>query len=438
MEPFNRRRNAIAAALDSTGGVAIVPAARERIRNNDTEYEFRQDSDFYYLSGFREPDAVLVIAPHHQRERIIAFVRPKDRAQEIWTGRRLGVQDAAERLGVDAAFAIDELDSRLPEYLYGAQRVYVTLGNDEAFDRRVHLALSAARGRARRKGRAPEEILDPAVLLHEMRLRKEADEIVTMRRAAAISGAGHHAGMKATRPGVYEYEIEGAIEYEYMRAGATFAYPSIVAGGDNATILHYNTNREVLRDGDLLLVDSGSEFDLYASDVTRTWPINGRFTAEQRAIYDIVLAAQEAGIDRVKPGVPCREFHDVCVRVITEGLLDIGLLQGSVDENIEKERYRDYYMHGSGHWLGLDVHDVGRYRTEDGEAYRTLEPGMVTTVEPGIYVHRDLDCDERFKGIGVRLEDNILVTETGNENLTAEIAKSVSDVESLVGDTACV
>lgn len=435
MEPFNRRRNALAAALD--GGVAIVPAARERIRSNDTEYEFRQDSDFYYLTGFREPDAVLVLAPHHERERTVLFVRPKDRTQEIWTGRRLGVQDAPAHLGVDAAYAIDELDSRLPEYLHGAQRVFFAFGRDEAFDRRVHHALAKARALARRNGRAPEELADVAALLHEMRLRKEPAEIAQMRRAAEISAAGHRAGMQGTRPGVYEYEIEALIECEYMRAGATFAYPSIVAGGENATILHYNTNREVLRDGDLLLVDSGSEFELYTSDVTRTWPINGRFTAEQRAIYDIVLAAQEAGIAQVKPGIGCREFHSACVRVITEGLIDLGLLRGSVEENIEKERYRDYYMHGSGHWLGLDVHDVGRYRDEAGEHYRAFEPGMVTTVEPGIYVHRDLDCDERFKGIGVRIEDNILVTAGGNENLTADIAKGVSEIEALVGETAC-
>ncbi len=435
MEPYNRRRNALAAALD--GGVAVIPAAYERLRSNDTEYEFRQNSDFFYLTGFREPDAVLVIAPHHGRERTILFVRPKDRAQEIWTGRRLGVQDAAEQLGVDAAFALDELDSRLPEYLYGAQRLFFALGHSETFDRRVQHALSAARARAHRHGRAPEEIVEPAVILHELRLRKEAYEIEKMRRAAAITAAGHRAGMQATRPGLHEYEIEALIEYEYLRAGATFAYPSIVAGGENATILHYNTNRDALRDGDLLLVDSGSEFDLYTSDVTRTWPVNGRFTAEQRAIYDIVLASQEAGIAQVKAGVSCREFHNACVRVITEGLLDIGLLQGSVDENIEKERYRDYYMHGSGHWLGLDVHDVGRYRTADGERYRAFEPGMVTTVEPGIYVQRDLDCDERFKGIGVRIEDDILVTESGNDNLTAAIAKTVAEIEELVGETAC-
>lgn len=434
MDMYHRRRNAFAAALD--GGVAVIPAAHERIRSHDTEYEFRQDSDFFYLTGFQEPDAVLVIAPHNERERVVAFVRPKDRAQEIWTGRRLGVQNAPERLGVDAAYAIDELDARLPELLHGARQLFFGLARDEALDRRIHQALAAARTRVRRAGHVPDAIADPGSILHEMRLRKEPAEIEAMRSAAEITSAGHHAGMKVTRPGLYEYEIEAIIEYEYLRAGATPAYNSIVAGGENATILHYNTNREQLRDGDLLLVDSGAEFELYACDVTRTWPVNGRFSPEQRAIYDIVLAAQEAGIAQVKAGASCRDFHHACVRVISEGLVDLGLLRGSVDENIEKERYRDFYMHGSGHWLGLDVHDVGRYRGDD-DKYRTLEPGMVTTVEPGIYVQRDLDCDERFKGIGVRIEDDILVTATGNENLTAAIAKNVSDIESLAGDAAC-
>lgn len=434
MEPYDRRRSRFAAALE--GGVAVIPAAQERLRNHDTEYEFRQNSDFYYLTGFEEPDAVLVVAPHHEKERIVAFVRPRDRAAEIWTGRRMGVQDAAERLGVDAAYAVDELDARLPHYLYGASRLFYALGHDEAFDRRMQQALTAARSRARRVGSAPEAIYEPGKLLHEMRLFKDSGEVAKMRRAAAITAQGHRAGMIGTRPGMREYEVEALIEYEYLRAGGTYAYPSIVAAGENATILHYNTNRDELREGDLLLVDSGSEFELYTSDVTRTWPVNGRFTPEQRAIYDIVLAAQEAGIARVIPGASCREFHNACVRVITEGLIEIGLLSGSSDENIEKERYRDYYMHGSGHWLGLDVHDAGSYR-DASDAYRKLEPGMVTTVEPGIYVHPDLQCDERFKGIGVRIEDDILVTAAGHENLTESIAKSVADIETLAGETAC-
>ncbi len=417
--------------------MAIVPAAHERLRSGDTPYEFRQDSDFLYLTGFAEPDAVLVLAPHHDRDRSVMFLRARDRTQEIWTGKRLGAQAAPGVLGVDAAYSIDEFDERLPHYLNGAGKLYYELGRDEAFDRRIHQALANVRRHARRKGRAPEEFIDPGTVVHEMRLYKDPQEIEVMRRAAAITALGHRAGMAGTRPGLYEYEIEAAIESEYFRNGAqAVAYPSIVAGGENATILHYDSNRERLHDGDLLLVDSGSEFNAYASDVTRTWPISGRFSPEQRAIYEIVLAAQEAGVAAVKPGAGCRNFHDACVRVVTEGLIDIGLLSGTFDENIETQRYYDFFMHGSGHWLGLDVHDVGRYRTAS-DTYRVFEPGMVTTVEPGIYVHRDIECDERFKGIGVRIEDNILVTSDGNENFNTAIPKSIAEIEALVGETAC-
>ena len=434
MDAYHGRRMRVAAAIGD--GAAVIPAARDRLRSNDTEFEFRQNSDFYYLTGFEEPDAVLVIAPHRERERVVAFVRPRDRSKEIWTGRRMGVQAAPERLGVDAAYAIDELDAKLPELLYGARTLYYAFGHDEPFDRRVREALAAAHAKARRSGRAPDVTADPSGILHEMRMIKDPDEVAKMRRAAQITENGHRAGMRGTRPGMREFEVEALIEYEYLRAGATFAYPSIVASGENATTLHYNTNRDELRDGDLLLVDSGAEFELYTCDVTRTWPVNGRFTAEQKAIYEIVLAAQEAGIEQVKPGNSCRAFHHACTRVITEGLIEIGLLKGSVEENIEKERYREYYMHGAGHWLGLDVHDVGRYRTGEDDAYRKLEPGMVTTVEPGIYVHPDLDCDARFKGIGVRIEDDILVSASGNENLTGSIPKTVAEIEAIAGAAA--
>jgi Xaa-Pro aminopeptidase len=316
--------------------------------------------------------------------------------------------------------------------------MYYAFGLDEKFDRQIHQALAVTRGHSRRKGRWPEEFIEPGIVLHEMRLHKDSDEIHIMRCAAAITMLGHSEGMQATRPQAFEYEIETAIESAYFRAGAqAVAYPSIVAGGDNATILHYNTNRMQLRDGDLVLVDSGCELDGYASDVTRTWPVSGRFSAEQRAIYEIVLAAQQAGIAQVRPGAGCRDFHDACIRVITEGLIDVGLLSGSVEENIENERYHDFFMHGSGHWLGLDVHDAGRYR-DDADRYRRFEAGMVTTVEPGIYVHRDLDCNERFKGIGVRIEDNIVVTSDGNENLTLEIPKTIPEIEAIVGAAACV
>jgi Xaa-Pro aminopeptidase len=431
---FAIRRSTFSAQMRA--GVAIIPAARDRYRNSDAEYEFRQNSDFYYLTGFTEPDAVLVLAPFHDSERTIIFVRPRNRAQEVWTGWRLGTERAREQLRVDAAYSIDELDVRLPKYLAGAQSIYYAFGNDETWDRQILRAIATARTGSRRAD-SPQEFIDPGRALHEMRLRKDPSELNTMRRAAAISALGHRAAITATRPGVNEYEIEAIAEYAYFSNGAqSVAYPSVVAGGDNATILHYNSNRMRLNDGDLVLMDSGCEVDSYASDVTRTWPVNGRFTAEQRAIYEIVLAAQQAGIERVRAGASCGDFHDACVRVITEGLLDVGLLSGTVEENIANKRYYDYFMHGSGHWLGLDVHDAGRYRDERG-AYRPFEAGMVTTVEPGIYIHRDRDCDERFKGIGVRIEDNILVTSDGNENLTAAIPKDLDHIEALVGDTAC-
>lgn len=434
MLPYRDRRARAAAQLGNAA--AVIPASHLSLRNGDSEYEFRQDSDFYYLTGFNEPDAVLVLAPQHKREQSVLFLHPRDRTAEIWNGKRLGVQAACAALGVDAAFAIDEIEARLPEYLCGVDALYYALGRDEAFDRRMQRVIETARERSRRSGRAPSFIADPGIVLHGMRLHKDDSEIDAMRRSAQITAAGHKAAMIATRPGLREYEIEALIEYEYQRAGATAAYTSIVAAGENATILHYTTVRDELRPGNLLLVDSGAEYECYASDVTRTWPVDGRFTAEQRALYEIVLAAQVAGIDRVKPGISCRDFHNVCVRTIVEGLIDIGLLSGSPDENIETGRYRDYYMHGSGHWLGLDVHDAGRYR-DDNDAHRLLEPGMVTTVEPGIYVHADLTCDERFKGIGIRIEDDILVTATGNENLTAAIPKSVSDLEAIAGSRAC-
>ncbi len=309
-------------------------------------------------------------------------------------------------------------------------------GRDEAFDRKVHAAVAEARHAVRRGGKAPLEFFEPGTILHEMRLRKSSEELEVMRSAGAITRLGHIAGMRATHPGMWEYELEAVIEYAYMRNGAqSTAYTSIVAGGANATILHYNTNREQLRDGTLVLIDSAAELDIYASDVTRTWPVNGRFTAEQRAIYEIVLAAQKAGIEEVRPGKSFRAYHEAAVRVLCEGLIDVGLLSGSLDEVIQNESYRDFYPHNTGHWIGLDVHDVGRYR-DHADQWRTLEPGMVMTVEPGLYVQMDLNVPERFKGIGVRIEDDILCTASGPENLTPAIPKEIDEIESLVGADA--
>jgi Xaa-Pro aminopeptidase len=434
MSTYEKRRAAFAGGFAS--GVAVIPAARHATRNADTEYEYRQNSDFYYLTGFNEPEAVLVLAPHHESERSVLFLRPRDRTQEIWTGRRLGVEGALESLGVDAAYPIDELEQRLPDLLVGAPTLYYALGLDEPLDRIVLAAVKEARYRVRRGGTAPLSFVDPGTLLHEMRLHKSPEEVVLMRRAAAASLAGHEAGMRATHPGQWEYELEAIIEFNYRRAGAQdVAYPSIVAGGSNATILHYNTNRDQLRDGDLVLVDSGAEVDLYASDVTRTWPVNGRFTGEQRAIYEIVLRAQRAGIEQVRPGRSYNAYHDAAVRVLTEGLVDIGLLEGSIDSLIESNAYFEFYPHRTGHYLGLDVHDVGRY-TEADTSYRTLEPGMVMTVEPGLYVQHDTDVPERWKGIGVRIEDDILCTTADPENLTAAIPKTIEDLEAIIGSEA--
>jgi Xaa-Pro aminopeptidase len=431
MQVYAERR---ARALEAfRGGVAVIPSAKTTYRNGDSTFPFRQDSDFHYLTGFREPDAMLILAPERDGDRCTLFLRKRDRAQEIWDGARLGVESAREALGVDAAYSIDELEQRLPEYLAGAGTLHYAFGHHPETDRIVRDALERARSLTRRKGRAPQTVTEPALVLAEMRLVKSDEELDVLRRACAITRDGHVAAMRHTRPGAYEYEIQAVIESEYRRAGAqSTAYESIVASGDNATVLHHVANRDRLESGRLLLIDSGCELDCYATDVTRTWPVDRRFTAEQRAIYEIVLAAQEAAIDRVRPGVRRNEFHDVAVRTITEGLLELGLLSGSLDENLESEKYRDYYMHGTGHWLGLDVHDAGSYRDAD-DLPMTFRAGMVTTVEPGVYVHRDLDCDERFKGIGVRIEDDVAVTADGNENLTIAIPKTVDDIEAVVG-----
>ncbi|MBV8638853.1 MAG: Xaa-Pro aminopeptidase [Candidatus Eremiobacteraeota bacterium] len=430
MKTYEARREQALAAFH--GGVAIIPSATTIPRNNDTEYEFRQNSDFYYLTGFDEPDAVLVLAPEHDEHRTILFLRERDRATEIWNGRRLGVDAAVETIGVDIAYPIGSLAQELPRYLCNVETLYYTLGNSEN-DACVRAALGDARAMTRRAGFAPDTIADPSPALHALRQIKSAHEIAQMRRSAEITAQGHIAAMRATRPGLHEYEIEAVLEYEFHRAGAQrTAYESIVAGGDNATILHYRENRDRLAEGTLLLVDAACEYNYYAADVTRTWPVNGRFSAEQRAIYDVVLAAQQAAIETLRPGQPQKAFHYAAVRVITEGLIELGLLRGSVDEAIERETYREYYMHGTGHWLGMDVHDVGRYR-DLSDTPVTLEPGMVTTVEPGVYVQRDAACDERFRGIGVRIEDDLLITESGSENLTAMIPKSIDELEAIIG-----
>ena len=433
MKPYTDRRTDFAKALG--GGVALIPGAQLTMRNRDTEHEFRQSSDFYYLTGFTEPDAVLVITCTHDGQHSVLFTQPRDRSIEVWTGKRHGIEGAVSQYAFDEAFDIKELDMRLPDLFAGHDTLFYAMGHDESLDRRVLAAMQAAQTRNRRGGGiTPESIANPFALLHEMRLFKSEDEIATMRSAGAITRLGHLAGMEATQPGMPEYELEAAIEFQYAKHGAqAVAYPSIVAGGANATILHYNTNREQLCDGDLVLVDSGCELDLYASDVTRTWPVNGKFSPEQRAIYEIVLAAQKAGIACVRPGNSYAATHDAAVRVIVDGLVDIGLLSGNAEDLIESKAYEPFYYHSTGHWIGLDVHDVGRYRDVWQKTHRTLAPGMTLTVEPGLYVPLDVPCAERFKGIGVRIEDDILCSAGGPDILSANIPKEIAEIEAIVG-----
>jgi Xaa-Pro aminopeptidase len=432
MDVFSERRASLIQAMDH--GVAVIPSATTLLRNADAEFPFRQRSDFYYLTGFDEPDSVLAIAPHAEKP-VTLFVRARDREREMWDGRRAGIEGAVERYHADAAFPIEEFEAKLSELLVGAKTLYAPFGDDEGFDRKIFAAMRKARWSVRRGGTAPRRLEDPGTIVHELRLRKDPLELDAMRKAAAATAAGFAAGMRATRPGLEEFELQTIMEHHYrLNGAAATAYPSIVAGGDNALILHYRTNDDVLRDGDLLLVDSGSEYAMYASDVTRTWPVNGRFTPEQRAVYEIVLQAQKDAIACVQPGRPFNDYHAAAVRTISAGLLDLGLLSGSLDEILEEKKYAPFYPHNTGHWLGLDVHDAGAYTNDEGS--RPLEPGMVLTVEPGIYVQHDLGCDPRFKGIGIRIEDDVLCIEAGNEILTAAIHKEIAEVESIVGKDA--
>jgi Xaa-Pro aminopeptidase len=412
------------------GAVALLPAALEAPRNRDVHYPFRQDSDFYYLTGFPEPEALLVLAPGHERE-FSLFCRGRDPLLETWHGRRAGPQGAVERYGADHAHPLEEMDELVPGLLENRARVFYSIGYNFDFDRRVMHWVNQIRAKARTGIRPPREFIAIEHLLHEMRLRKTATEAAVMREAARITAEAHVQAMRTCRSGLMEYEIEAELMYYFTRNGAGWAYPPIVGGGENACILHYTESNAVLKDGDLLLIDAAAEVDGYAADITRTFPVNGRFTGEQKAVYEVVLSAQEAAIDQVRPGKPWNGFHDAAVRVLTEGLVELGLLQGDLDALIEAEQYKPFYMHRTGHWLGMDVHDVGDYKT-DGQ-WRDLEPGMVTTVEPGLYIPAgSKGVDERWWNIGVRIEDDVLVTTQGYEILTAAVPKKVGEIEALM------
>ncbi len=425
--PFREQRERLLQSLAESASAGVYFSGKEKVRNADSTHRFRPDSDFYYLTGCREPEACLVLLPKGE-ERALLFLRPKDREQEIWTGRRVGVEAAPEVFGVDRAHPIEELGERLPKLLAGHRAIEYALGVDAERDALLSLAASRATRFARAAGQSPETWHHPRVHLHEQRLRKSAAELALMRRAAEVSGEAHRAAMAEAAPGRNETELDALLEYTFRKSGGTgAAYTNIVAGGENACILHYNENNRALVDGELCLIDAGCEWGFYASDVTRTFPVNGTFSPPQRALYEVVLAAQEAAIRAARPGVNIESLHELAVRRLTEGLVELGLLQGSVDAAVEKGDYRAFYMHKTGHWLGLDVHDAGAY-TRAGVA-RPLEPGMVFTVEPGLYVATDAAVEPRWRGIGIRIEDDVLVTRDGVEVLTRSTPKSVADVE---------
>jgi Xaa-Pro aminopeptidase len=427
---YRRRREALAKAIGA--GVAVVPTAPERIRNRDTHYPYRFDSHFYYLSGFAEPEATLVIVAGASPKTLL-FCREKNEEREVWDGFRYGPQAARERFGFDEAHPIEALDETMAALLENQPALLYPLGDDPAWDLRATQWLNAVRARARAGVAAPERLQDVRAAIDEQRLIKDAHELALMRRSARIASAAHRRAMQATRPGRNEYEIEAELLYEFRRAGAQFpAYWPIVAGGANACVLHYVFNNAPLADGDLLLIDAGCELDGYASDITRSFPVNGRFSAAQREVYEIVLAAQLAAIEKVRAGNLWNEPHDAAVRVLAQGMLDLNLLSGSLDEVLEKETYKRFYMHRTGHWLGLDVHDAGDYKRAG--KWRALQPGMVLTVEPGLYIRAAPDVPERLHNIGVRIEDDVAVNAAGCEVLTAETPKRVEDIEALMSE----
>ena len=426
-QEFARRRKSLIEQMEPRS-IAIVPTAPVRQRNRDIEFPYRADSDFMYLTGFSEPEAVAVLKPGREQGSYVMFCREKHPEMEQWHGARAGLEGACDTFGADDAFPYGDLDDILPGLIEGCGTVYYAMGYYPDFDQQM----MAWVGRLRSKSHsAPAEFVALDHMLHDMRLFKSREEIKTMSHAMAISAKAHERAMRMCQPGMYEYQIEAELQYEFVKAGSRFpAYPSIVAGGSNACVLHYVENNAPLKDGDLLLIDAGAEYDCYASDITRTFPVGGRYSSAQREIYDIVLASQYAAIDAVKPGNNWNDPHTAALRVIVEGLVDLGLLKGKVKTNLGKESYRDFYMHKTGHWLGMDVHDVGDYRI-DGE-WRVLEPGMVMTVEPGLYIGNGRKIPKKYRNIGIRIEDDVLVTKNGHEVMTS-VAKEPDEVEALVG-----
>ena len=428
-EYARRRRQLMKMAGEDS--IIILQAAPSRIRNNDVHYPYRQDSDFLYLTGFREHDAMLVLIPGKDSGTSILFCRERNPEREMWDGRMVGLEAAVAEYGMDEAYCIKEAESRLQELLRDTDRIYYDLGRNPMFDQRLIGWLNEFRGEARKTFHAPEEIHGLDHMLHDMRVYKSREELSAMRRSAKVAIEAHQTAMCICEPGMNEADIHASLLHTFTRHQCEVSYSPIVGGGANACVLHYIANNSELRDGDLLLIDAGAEYDGYASDITRTFPVNGKFSPQQRDLYGVVLDAQSAAVNKARAGVQWQDVHDEAVRVATQGMIDLGILKGSLDEQIESEGYKKFYVHNTGHWLGLDVHDVGEY-TIDGHS-RELEPGMVLTVEPGIYIppHTE-DVDECWRGMGIRIEDNVAVTKDEPRILTDGLAKSADEIEALM------
>ena len=428
------RRKELMAQMEPNS-IGLVPSAPPSFRNNDAEYLYRQNSDFYYLTGFAEEHALLALIPGRKQGEVVLFCQEKNKEKELWTGIVMGPDAAIQNLAIDDAYPIADIDDILPGLIEGRDRVYYSMGKDDKFDDQVMEWVKTVRQKAKMGAHPPGEFLMLDHLLHEMRLFKSTAEIKLMERAAKISAEGHRRAMAFCRPGVHEYELEAELLYTFTRNGSrAAAYSSIVAAGDNACILHYNTNNAAIEVGDLVLIDAGCEYEYYASDITRTFPASGKFSDEQKAVYEIVLKAQEAAIEEVKPGALWDAPHNASVEVITKGLIKLGLLQGTLSQCIKSEAYKEFYMHRVGHWIGMDVHDVGNYKI-DG-TWRVLEAGMVTTIEPGIYIAPDnTDVPEQWRGIGVRIEDDVLVTKSGYRILSIGVPKTVLEIEAFMSGT---
>ncbi|MGJ0516317.1 MAG: Xaa-Pro aminopeptidase [Methylomicrobium sp.] len=428
---FKKRRKQLMQRVGK-GNIALIGSAAERVRNRDVHYPYRQDSDFYYLTGFNEPEALAVFIPGREQGEYILFCREYDETKALWEGAHAGLEGAVKHYEADDSFPIDDLDEILPGMLENKGKVFYPMGRDPDLDHSLLEWINHLRGQSRRGVTAPGELVSLEHILHEMRMFKSPAELKLMRRAAEVSAKAHVKAMQACKPGLYEYQIEAELLYQFYQGGLRHvAYPSIVAGGRNACVLHYTENKDSLKTGDLLLIDAGAECDHYAADITRTFPVSGRFTEPQKQLYQLVLDAQGAALEQIRPGLPWNAAHEAAVETLTKGLVELGILKGKVKKLIKDEKYKPFFMHRIGHWLGMDVHDVGDYKVE--QEWRLLEPGMVLTVEPGLYIPPDYEkVEEKWRGIGIRIEDDILVTASGYECLTSAVPKSINEIEALM------